>query len=200
MSPGSSPSRIDHPIGEARRVRTTQVLTEEDPPTEARTLTTQVVRALQGMSQLSATQTHGTCACNDADVDTTFRMCCITVGNSPSYHAATLFVTGALTSFVNRELAAWIEQQVKSDNKYAGRKRAGPRAAITQVSLGNVEFDLTFLNEVTQLNETLRNIHAQVIDSCIAVIISRPVICENHMVHVKLNPTTSGLEGWPIPN
>ena len=36
---------------------------------------------------------------------------------------------------------------------------------------------------VTQSHETLRNIHAQVIDSCIAVIISRPVIRENHMVH-----------------
>jgi len=47
MSPGSSPSRIDHPIGDARRVRTTQVLTEKDPSTGARALTTQVVRALQ---------------------------------------------------------------------------------------------------------------------------------------------------------
>jgi hypothetical protein len=47
MSPGSSPSRIDHPIGVARRVRTTQVPTRENPPTEARTLTTQVVRALE---------------------------------------------------------------------------------------------------------------------------------------------------------
>jgi hypothetical protein len=47
MSPGSSPSRIDHPIGAARRVRTTQVPTEADPLTEARTLITQVVRGLQ---------------------------------------------------------------------------------------------------------------------------------------------------------
>jgi hypothetical protein len=185
MSPGSSPSRIDHPIGAARRVRTTQVPTRENPPTEARTLTTQVVSVhwtnqeqsdgnrKRGMSQLSATQTHVPCACNYADVDTTLLMCCITVGNSPSYHAATLFDTGAHTSLVNRELAAWIEQQAKGDTKYAGRRRMGPQAAITQVSLagtsqtsavlGNVVFDLTFLNEVTQLHETLRNIHAQVI-------------------------------------
>jgi hypothetical protein len=139
------------------------------------------------MSQLSATQTHDQCACNDADVD------CITVGNSPSYHAATLFDTGAHTSFVNRDLAAWIEQQAKGDTQYAGRRRTESQAAITQVSLagtsqtsavlGNVVFDITFLNKVTQSHETLRNIHTQVIDSCIVVIISRPVIRENHMVH-----------------
>ncbi len=145
MSPGSSLSRIDHPIGAARRVRTTQVPTEEDPPTEARTLITQMVRALQVftgptrsslvatkryMNQLSATQTHAPCACNDVDVDTTFRMYCITVGKSPSYHAATLFDTGAHTSFVNWELAAWIEQQAKGDTKYAGCKRTGHRRNI----------------------------------------------------------------------
>jgi len=42
---------------------------------------------------------------------------------------------------------------------------------------------LNFLNEVLQSHETIRNIHAQVIDSCMAEIITRPVIRGNHMVH-----------------
>ena len=35
---------------------------------------------------------------------------------------------------------------------------------------------------MTQSHETIHNIHAQVLDSCIAVIFSRPVIRENHLV------------------
>ena len=42
--------------------------------------------------------------------------------------------------------------------------------------LGSVDFDLISFNEVSQSHETINNIHAQIIDSCIAVIISRPVI------------------------
>ena len=45
--------------------------------------------------------------------------------------------------------------------------------ALSSPILGSVYFDLTFFNEVSQSHETLNNIHAQVIDSCIAVIISR---------------------------
>ena len=43
-------------------------------------------------------------------------------------------------------------------------------------------FDLTYLNEATQSHETIRNIYAHLLDSCIAVIISKPVIHENHLV------------------
>ena len=42
-----------------------------------------------GTSQLSTTMTQPSCNCDDTDVDTTYRMCCITVGNSPSFSAAT---------------------------------------------------------------------------------------------------------------
>ena len=66
-----------------------------------------------GASQLSTTMTHPSCNCDDTDVDTTYRMCCITVGNSPSFSAATLFDTGAHTSLVNREVEAWIKFQAK---------------------------------------------------------------------------------------
>ncbi len=48
--------------------------------------------------------------------------------------------------------------------------------------LGSVVFNLTFLNEVSRRHETIKDIHAQVIDSCIAVIISRPLIRANHLV------------------
>ena len=54
--------------------------------------------------------------------------------------------------------------------------------ALSSPILGSVYFDLTFFNEVSQSHETLNNIHAQVIDSCIAVIISRPVMRDNHLV------------------
>ena len=61
------------------------------------------------MSQLSIKQTQIPSSWNYADADTTFRMCCITVGNSPSFNTATVFDNDAHTSFVNRELAAWIQ-------------------------------------------------------------------------------------------
>ena len=106
-------------------------------------------------------------------------MCCITVGDSPSFSAATLFDT----SFVNREIAEWIELQAEGDKGYAQRRRSGPKTETTSVSLagtshtsailGSVVFDLTFFNEVTQSHETIHNIHAQVLDSSIAVIIGR---------------------------
>jgi len=48
--------------------------------------------------------------------------------------------------------------------------------------LGSIVFDLTFLNEVSRRHETIKDIHAQVIDSCIAVINSRPLIRANHLV------------------
>jgi hypothetical protein len=48
--------------------------------------------------------------------------------------------------------------------------------------LGNVIFDLTFLNVVSKKHETIKGIHVQVLDSCIAIIIGRPIIRENHLV------------------
>ena len=119
---------------------------------------------------MSTTMTHPSC---------NYCMCCITVGNSPSFSAATLFHT----SFVSREVAAWIELQAKGDKGYAKRRRLTPETAAASVSLAGTCYKfLLNLNEVTQSHETIRNIHAQVLDSCIAVIISRPLIRENHLV------------------
>jgi hypothetical protein len=68
-----------------------------------------------------ATISNVECDWDDADVDITYRMCCITVGTSPSFKAAALFDTGANASYVNRKVAAWIEDQAgREDNKDEG--------------------------------------------------------------------------------
>ena len=56
---------------------------------------------------------HISCDCDDTDIDTMYRSCCITTGNSSSsLTITTLFDIGANpTSFVNRQVAAWIESQ-----------------------------------------------------------------------------------------
>ena len=53
----------------------------------------------------------------------------------------------------------------------------------TTLVYGSVDFDLTFLNEVTRRHETIFAINAKIIDSCIDIIVSRPVIREYHLVH-----------------
>jgi len=54
---------------------------------------------------------HGTFNYDDADVYITYRMCFITVDNNPSFKAVILFDTGSHATFVNREVAAWIEEK-----------------------------------------------------------------------------------------
>ena len=71
-----------------------------------------------GTPHLSAITTTASCDCDDIDVDMTYRMCCLTVGDSPSYKAATLFDTGAHASFVNRKAAAWVEGQARRNPSY----------------------------------------------------------------------------------
>ncbi len=67
-----------------------------------------------------------------AHADTTFRMWCITVGNSPSFNTATLFDTDAQTSFVNRRFSGlYTGRTVESSRS----RVPGPWAETTQVSL-----------------------------------------------------------------
>ena len=47
---------------------------------------------------------------------------------------------------------------------------------------GSVVFNLTFLNEVTRSNGTPYHLYANVIDSCIEIIVCRPVIREHHLI------------------
>jgi hypothetical protein len=109
-------------------------------------------------------------------------MCCITVGTSPSFKA------GSSLSF----MTAWIEDQVEMDKLQGGRKRGWEAERKTTVSLAgtsmcspileSVIFDLTFLNEVSKQHETIKDIHAQVLDSCIAIIVGRSIMRVNHLV------------------
>ena len=51
-----------------------------------------------------------------------------------------------------------------------------------EVTYGSVVFNLTFFHEVTRSNETLYRLHANVIDSCIDIIVGRSVIREHHLI------------------
>ena len=58
--------------------------------------------------------------------------------------------------------------------------------ACTQLSssiYGKVVFDLTFFNDFTKLDNILKSIEANVIDSCIEVIIGLPDIRSHRLVH-----------------
>ena len=121
-----------------------------------------------------------------------YRKCCVSVGTNQTTYYYVLFDTGVHPfSFVSRKVAAWIEahqqrrRRREEGNKGGGSYRALSLAGTTQTTpvYGCVEFDLTFVNEVTNEPETIFSIHAKVIDSCIDIIISRPVIRENHLVH-----------------
>ena len=76
-----------------------------------------------GNNYLSLLLSKSSCDCDDADIDMTYRMCCISVGNSPLYTAVALFDTGAHASFVNREVASWIEEHADGKRQAALRCR-----------------------------------------------------------------------------
>ena len=127
-----------------------------------------------------------TCTCDDTDIDTMYRRCCISTSNSSSsISVTTLFDTCPNpTSLVNRQtVAAWIESQQEQRTPDKRKHSATPSASVsfagaslTSPIYGSAVFDLTFYNEVTCANETLFSLHAKVIDSCIDVIVSRPLI------------------------
>ena len=54
---------------------------------------------------------------------------------------------------------------------------------LTSNIYGTVVFDLTFFNEVTKSDNILRGITANVIDSCIEVIIGLPDIRTHRLIH-----------------
>ena len=72
----------------------------------------------KGIQPTMTSLAHISCDCDAQDIDTTYRMCCVTVGNSPSHSAATLFDTG--------EVAAWIVQQSKTGDRVTQSKRKAP--------------------------------------------------------------------------
>jgi len=106
------------------------------------------------------------------------------------FTALTLFDTGAYTSFVNREVAKWFEGATEAVFSAHSSKFDIPTASVelagTQLSgsiYGTVVFDLTLFNEVTQSDDILTNIRANVIDSCIEVIIGLPDIRVHRLIH-----------------
>ncbi len=106
------------------------------------------------------------------------------------FTALTLFDTGAYTSFVNREVAKWLEQQDDGEPTPKISRHDQPTATVglagTVLSsniYGTVVFDLTFFNEVTKSDNVLRGITANVIDSCIEVIIGLPDIRAHRLIH-----------------
>ena len=72
-------------------------------------------------------------------------MCCLTVGDSPSYKAATLFDTGAHASFVNREVAAWIEGQERRNPSCLKKAREKQDQRYTTVSLAGTAYSSPIL-------------------------------------------------------
>ena len=67
-------------------------------------------------------------------------VCVVSQWATPLISCCDLIDTGAHTSFVNRELAAWIEQQAKGDTKYAGRNRGttgGNNASVLSRNIAN---------------------------------------------------------------
>ena len=88
-----------------------------------------------GKHKQLAIMTHEACDCDDADIDITYRMCCISVNNGPPFKASTLFDTGAYASFVKREVAAWIGQHAGRATRLGARKRRKDGDSNTSVSL-----------------------------------------------------------------
>ena len=91
-------------------------------------------------AHLSAVTAIVSCDCDDIDIDMTYRMCCLTVGDSPAYKAATLFDTGAHASFVNREVAARKEGQPRRNPSYLQKAREGQDQRCTTVSLAGTAY------------------------------------------------------------
>jgi hypothetical protein len=156
-----------------------------------RTMTVEIVMVIQEIKEVvevvdkSIGITHLTCNCGGADINSTYHQCQVSMRNSTIYFNA--FDTSAYTSFVNREVAKWLEQQhggivagahhVKSSRHDVPTSEVG--LADTQLSCsiyGSVVFDLTFFNEVTKSDNILKSIEANVIDSL-------PHIRSHRLVH-----------------
>ena len=122
-------------------------------------------------------------------------------------NSTTYFTHGAYTSFVNREVAKWLKLQ-QHGGTVAGvhHTRSSRHDVPTSEVVRNyvvVIFDLTFFNEVTKSDNILKSIEANVIDSCIEVIIGLPDIRSHRMVHhtliVQTVPPQGNSQASPLP-
>ena len=66
----------------------------------------------KGTQCLTDIVTHLSCNCGESDINRSYRQCLVSMRSSTIYFTTlTLFDTGAYTSFVNGEVAKWLEQQ-----------------------------------------------------------------------------------------
>ena len=131
----------------------------------------------KGTPCLTSIITHLTCNCGGADINSTYRQCLESMRYSTAYFTALiLFETSAYTSFVNKEVAKWLEQQkhggtVTGAHHVKSSRHDVPTSEVGLVCsssiYGTVVFDLTFFNQVTKSDNLLKSIEANVIDSCV---------------------------------
>ena len=85
-----------------------------------------------------------------------------------SFKAVILYDTGVYASLINREVAAWIEEQAGKGKQQGGKKHGLEAAQITTVSLAGTSMccqilgSVVFLNEVTRQHETIKDISASI--------------------------------------
>ena len=117
----------------------------------------------KGTQCLTDVVTHLSCNCGEYDINSSYRQCLVSIRSSTTYFTAlTLFDTGAYTSFVNREVAKWLEQQDdgKPSSKISRHDKPTATVGLAGTVLssnihGTVVFDLTFFNEVTKSDNVL---------------------------------------------
>jgi hypothetical protein len=106
--------------------------------------------------------TYLSCNCGGTDINSTYRQCLVSIRPSTTFFIAlTLFDTGAYTSFVNREVAKWLEQRQRVDTLEAVFSAHSSKFDIPTASVGlagtqlsssiydTVVFDLTLCSQTT---------------------------------------------------
>ncbi len=89
-------------------------------------------------TQVRPSITHLTCNCGGADVNSTYRQCLVSMRNSTTYFTAlTLFDTVAYTSFVNREVAKWLELQQHGSTVAGAHLARSSRHDVPTSEVGN---------------------------------------------------------------
>jgi hypothetical protein len=94
----------------------------------------------KGMPCRTDVITHLSCNCGGTDINSTYRQCLV---STTYFTALTLFDTGAYTSFVNREVAKWLEQRRRGDTLEAGFSAHSSKFDIPTASVGLAGTQLT---------------------------------------------------------
>ena len=114
------------------------------------------------------------CKCNDIDRHALYRKCCPSINGACATPVHVLLDMGAdPISFVNGE---------HDDDDDDDSKTMASRNYYDKQYLWAVSFNSTFFNESRELNDMIKSIKVKVIDSCITVIVDRPVIRSHHLV------------------